>query len=124
MPAGAAPHPRGPDGTTARRELRRSGSSDVHAVESGADEHGATRTTILVTHRLANVRHAERIVVLSGGRIVEQGRHDDLLAARGLYHGMYETQAAAYRAPSDVDVPGASARCADADGVEVGLHDR
>jgi ATP-binding cassette subfamily B protein len=60
-------------------------------------EHGATRTTILVTHRLANVKQADRIVVLSGGRIVEQGTHDDLLAAFGLYHEMYETQASAYR---------------------------
>ncbi|CAL9571984.1 Vitamin B12 import ATP-binding protein BtuD [Actinosynnema sp. ALI-1.44] len=57
-----------------------------------------TRTTILVTHRLANVRHADRIVVLAEGRIVEQGTHDELMAIGGTYHDMYETQAAAYRA--------------------------
>ncbi|WP_233223448.1 ABC transporter ATP-binding protein [Amycolatopsis sp. CA-128772] len=56
-----------------------------------------TRTTILVTHRLANVRSADRIVVLEGGRIVEQGTHDQLQAAGGLYSELYEIQAAAYR---------------------------
>jgi ATP-binding cassette subfamily B protein len=65
--------------------------------DASAGEAGATRTTILVTHRLANVRQADRIVVLSEGRIVAQGTHEELLAAGGLYHEMYETQASAYR---------------------------
>jgi ATP-binding cassette subfamily B protein len=65
--------------------------------DASADEAGATRTTILVTHRLANVRQADRIVVLSEGRIVAQGTHEELVAAGGLYHEMYETQASAYR---------------------------
>jgi ATP-binding cassette, subfamily B, bacterial len=55
------------------------------------------RTTVLVTHRLANIKHANRIVVLDQGRIIEQGTHDQLHAARGAYHQMYETQASAYR---------------------------
>ncbi|HEY3528312.1 MAG TPA: ABC transporter ATP-binding protein [Nocardioides sp.] len=50
-------------------------------------------TTILVSHRLSSVRHAERIVVLDGGRIVEDGTHDDLVAAGGGYARMFGLQA-------------------------------
>jgi ATP-binding cassette subfamily C protein CydD len=46
---------------------------------------GRGRTMVLVAHRLASVAHADRIVVIDGGRIVEQGRHDQLLAGGGIY---------------------------------------
>jgi len=45
----------------------------------------AHRTTLVIAHRLATVRAAERIVVMDGGRIVEQGRHGELMARGGLY---------------------------------------
>ncbi|WP_294234873.1 ABC transporter transmembrane domain-containing protein [uncultured Sphingomonas sp.] len=45
----------------------------------------ANRTTLVIAHRLATVRAAERIVVMDGGRIVEQGRHAELIAGGGLY---------------------------------------
>lgn len=45
----------------------------------------ADRTTIVIAHRLATVRAADRIIVMDEGRIVEQGRHDALVAANGLY---------------------------------------
>jgi ATP-binding cassette subfamily B protein len=50
-------------------------------------------TTILVSHRLSSVRHADRIVVLDGGRIVEDGTHDELVAARQGYARMFALQA-------------------------------
>ncbi|SFR04578.1 ATP-binding cassette, subfamily B [Lentzea waywayandensis] len=50
-------------------------------------------TTILVSHRLASVRHADRIVVIADGRIAEDGTHAELMAANGQYAAMYSLQA-------------------------------
>ena len=52
----------------------------------------ADRTTILITHRLAAVRFANRILVLENGRVAEQGTHDELLSMNGLYADMYRRQ--------------------------------
>ena len=50
------------------------------------------RTTLVIAHRLSTIRGADRILVLSEGRIVEEGRHEDLLAAGGMYSRLYGTQ--------------------------------
>jgi len=50
------------------------------------------RTAIVIAHRLSTVRHADRIFVIDGGRIVQQGTHEELLAQGGLYRDLYEQQ--------------------------------
>jgi ATP-binding cassette subfamily B protein len=52
----------------------------------------ADRTSIVIAHRLSTILSADLILVMDRGRIVERGTHDQLLAARGLYAHLYETQ--------------------------------
>ncbi|KAI1665973.1 Leptomycin B resistance protein pmd1 [Pyrenophora tritici-repentis] len=66
---------------TTEREIRRA----IAAASKG-------RTTIMIAHRLASVQHADRIFVFDTGKIVEQGRHDDLVAMGGIYAAMVATQ--------------------------------
>jgi subfamily B ATP-binding cassette protein MsbA len=53
------------------------------------------RTTLVIAHRLSTVRKANNIVVIEDGQIVERGKHDDLISARGIYSRLYELQFAA-----------------------------
>ena len=50
------------------------------------------RTSLVIAHRLSTVREADQILVIDDGRIVERGRHDDLIGAGGLYAELYRTQ--------------------------------
>jgi ATP-binding cassette, subfamily B, bacterial len=63
----------------------------------------ATRhcTTILISHRFSTVRHADRICVLEGGRVVELGSHDQLMALGGRYRTMFDLQASRFGAAED-----------------------
>jgi len=51
------------------------------------------RTAVLIAHRLSTARRADRIVVIVGGRVVEVGTHDELVAAQGRYASMFATWA-------------------------------
>lgn len=55
------------------------------------------RTVVLISHRFSTVRMADRVVVLAGGRVVEEGTHDALLTLGGRYAELFELQAAGYR---------------------------
>jgi ABC-type multidrug transport system fused ATPase/permease subunit len=65
---------------------------DIHTegrIEQGLRRLLAGRTAVVIAHRLSTIRHAGHIVVLDGGRIVEEGTHDELLAAGGRYWQLY-----------------------------------
>ncbi|MFC1417902.1 ATP-binding cassette domain-containing protein [Streptacidiphilus cavernicola] len=67
---------------------------EVHARLVELREH---RTSLLISHRLSSVRQADRIVVLRGGRIIEQGDHDTLMRGEGAYAELFRVQAAGYQ---------------------------
>lgn len=64
------------------------------------------RTVVLITHRLAAARYCDRIVVLHGGQIAEDGTHDELVQARGRYAAMFEIQRAAYASSGEAECGG------------------
>ena len=63
------------------------------AIQRSLDLITAERTTLVIAHRLSTVRHADRIVVMEQGRIVESGRHEQLIAADGAYANLWRVQA-------------------------------
>ena len=62
------------------------------AIQRSLDRITASRTTLVIAHRLSTVRHADRIVVMERGRIVESGGHDALLARDGAYAALWRVQ--------------------------------
>ncbi|MEN9861976.1 MAG: hypothetical protein RLZZ515_2458, partial [Cyanobacteriota bacterium] len=63
------------------------------AIQRSLDVITAERTTLVIAHRLSTVRHADQIVVMDQGRIVERGRHEELIAAAGDYVNLWRVQA-------------------------------
>ncbi len=67
-------------------------SESEAALQKALDTALAGRTSLVIAHRLSTVRDADQILVIDEGRMVERGRHEDLVAAGGLYAELYETQ--------------------------------
>ncbi len=61
---------------------------------SALRERRGRRTTIVIAHRLSTVRHADRIVVLDEGRVVQSGTHSELIALEGPYRRLWRIQGA------------------------------
>jgi ABC-type multidrug transport system fused ATPase/permease subunit len=79
------------DEPTAQLDVR--GEAEIFERILAATRH---TTTILISHRFSTVRHADRICVLEGGRVVELGSHEELMAAGGRYRTMFELQASRF----------------------------
>jgi subfamily B ATP-binding cassette protein MsbA len=75
-------------------------------VQAALERLMAGRTTIVIAHRLSTVARADRICVIDQGRVVDQGRHEDLLARGGLYRRLYQLQ---FAEPESAASPGSAA---------------
>lgn len=64
------------------------------------------KTTVFISHRLASTRFCDRIVLIDHGQIAEEGTHEELLAKKGKYYELFETQARYYREDPDGEVTG------------------
>jgi ATP-binding cassette subfamily B protein len=62
------------------------------AILESIRDHSLERTSVIVSHRLSHVRHADLIIVLDRGRIIQSGTHDELIAVEGYYSRMYRWQ--------------------------------
>jgi ATP-binding cassette subfamily B protein len=77
-------------------------SESEAAVQRALDTALEGRTSLVIAHRLSTVRHADRILVIDDGRIVQSGTHDQLLARGGLYADLYRTQFAESATVADI----------------------
>jgi ABC-type multidrug transport system fused ATPase/permease subunit len=68
-----------------------------HLIQKALARLVADRTVLVIAHRLSTIRQASEIVVLDRGRVVQRGRHDDLVDAPGLYASLYRAQQVARR---------------------------
>lgn len=75
-------------------------TNSERAVQRALEAASRGRTTIVIAHRLSTVRHADKIVVVSKGNVVEQGKHDDLIMKRGHYYHLVESQQFVENQPS------------------------
>ncbi|MBF0333703.1 MAG: ABC transporter ATP-binding protein [Alphaproteobacteria bacterium] len=71
-------------------------SETEHLIQESLRDLMKGRTVIAIAHRLSTIRHADRVLYLEAGRIVEQGRHDELLAAGGRYASLWARQSGGF----------------------------
>lgn len=61
-------------------------------MQDALDQAQQGRTSIIIAHRLSTIQNADKIVVLGSGRVLEEGTHDELLAAKGAYYKLNQAQ--------------------------------
>ena len=61
-------------------------------IQDALEKMMTNKTTIMVAHRLSTIQHADKIIVMQKGRIVEMGNHQELLALNGMYKKLYDLQ--------------------------------
>lgn len=64
----------------------------VQVVQDALDQARRGRTSIVIAHRLSTVQNADKIVVLGGGKVLEEGTHEELMAAQGAYYKLNRAQ--------------------------------
>ena len=77
--------------------------SENHLYET-YDEVMQGKTTVFISHRLASTRFCHRIILIEDGQILEEGTHEELLAKKGRYYELFETQAKYYRGNPEGEV--------------------
>src|SRR6266516_7643668 len=88
-------------------------------VHEGLEIVSRSRTTVCIAHRLSTIKRADKIIVLSRGRVVEQGTHDELYALQGVYHGLVEAQSlSAESTVMSTDVPTIASQEASMNGIQ------
>jgi ATP-binding cassette subfamily B protein/subfamily B ATP-binding cassette protein MsbA len=75
-------------------------TASEHLIQNSLNDLMRTRTTFVIAHRLSTIMHADRIVVLVEGKIVEEGSHDELMERRGTYCAMFTEQFERHRDPT------------------------
>ncbi|WP_223069441.1 ABC transporter ATP-binding protein [Paenibacillus caui] len=73
-----------------------------HEIQAGFQEVMKGRTTFIIAHRISSLRHADEIIVLDQGRIVQRGKHNELIKVPGVYQDVYRIQYADYLAKVNV----------------------
>lgn len=89
-------------------------SETEQTLQQAIEHYGRRRTLLVIAHRLSTIRHADKIVVLNGGQVVEQGTHEQLLAHNGLYRRLVQAQNLEEWANNDAPRNGHPGRAAEA----------
>ncbi len=63
-----------------------------HLIQEALEKLAHNRTTFIVAHRLSTITHADRIVLMNNGQVMEQGTHDELMKKKGLYYDLFQVQ--------------------------------